>query len=225
MVHGPWCNTKTFPIKCRLCGASVFFFSCDHESRVFFEELGPPWPVHDCQDRRGEADTRPSSWPSIIGVSVLRGGQNRGDLLPGLGRSSQSIDSTIVRRISDNQNRIREIMRIEPLGPAPVQIIGVVQARGQPDLSKRYKMPRTAIGYDLLTKQIGDAEPLQFTVFVDELASDPAAVDYFSYTFLCPRHQVDRRVSKGAIIQVSLVPIDVLGVGRLWCAKTIERLH
>ena len=116
-------------------------------------------------------------------------------------------------------------MRVDPMGSTLVQVIGVVQACGQPDLPKRYNMPRNALGYGLLAKEIGDAEPLQFTVFVDELASDPAAVDFFSYTFLCSRNQVNRKVSKGAVVQVSLQPIDVLGVGRLWCAKQIERLH
>lgn len=26
----------------------VFYFSYGHGSKVFFDELGSPWPVHDC---------------------------------------------------------------------------------------------------------------------------------------------------------------------------------
>lgn len=48
--HGSWCNSKTRPIKCKYCGKDVFYFSCDHESSVFFEKLGNPWPKHLCKE-------------------------------------------------------------------------------------------------------------------------------------------------------------------------------
>lgn len=51
-VHGPWCNTRTFPMRCRYCGESVFFFMCDHGSRVLFDRLGQPWPIHRCMESR-----------------------------------------------------------------------------------------------------------------------------------------------------------------------------
>ncbi len=36
--------------RCPVCGASVFFYQSEHGSRVFFDELGPPWPKHPCTD-------------------------------------------------------------------------------------------------------------------------------------------------------------------------------
>lgn len=42
--------------RCPVCGASVFFYSSPHGGRVYFDELGPPWPKHPCTDtgvRRG----------------------------------------------------------------------------------------------------------------------------------------------------------------------------
>lgn len=33
---------------CPVCGAKVFFYANEHGSRVFFDELGPPWPKHPC---------------------------------------------------------------------------------------------------------------------------------------------------------------------------------
>lgn len=36
--------------KCPVCGAGVFFYANDHGSRVFFDDLGPPWPKHPCTD-------------------------------------------------------------------------------------------------------------------------------------------------------------------------------
>lgn len=36
---------------CPVCGAAVFFHQAWNGGRVFFDELGPPWPKHPCTDR------------------------------------------------------------------------------------------------------------------------------------------------------------------------------
>ena len=36
--------------KCPVCDADVFFYKNSHGSRVFFDDLGPPWPKHPCTD-------------------------------------------------------------------------------------------------------------------------------------------------------------------------------
>lgn len=36
--------------KCPVCGAGVFFYANEYGSRVFFDDLGPPWPKHPCTD-------------------------------------------------------------------------------------------------------------------------------------------------------------------------------
>lgn len=35
---------------CPVCGADVFFYNSPDGGRVFFDELGPPWPKHPCTD-------------------------------------------------------------------------------------------------------------------------------------------------------------------------------
>lgn len=35
---------------CPVCGAAVFFYQSPSGGRVFFDELGPPWPKHPCTD-------------------------------------------------------------------------------------------------------------------------------------------------------------------------------
>lgn len=47
-THGAWCHSITYLTRCRYCGRQVFFFSCDHGCKVFFNQLGPPWPLHEC---------------------------------------------------------------------------------------------------------------------------------------------------------------------------------
>jgi hypothetical protein len=36
--------------RCPVCGAVVFFYQSAYGGRVFFDELGPPWPKHPCTD-------------------------------------------------------------------------------------------------------------------------------------------------------------------------------
>jgi hypothetical protein len=36
--------------KCPVCGDAVYFYANEHGSRVFFDDLGPPWPKHRCTD-------------------------------------------------------------------------------------------------------------------------------------------------------------------------------
>lgn len=36
--------------KCPVCGVPVFFYANSFGSRVYFDDLGPPWPKHPCTD-------------------------------------------------------------------------------------------------------------------------------------------------------------------------------
>jgi len=36
--------------RCPVCGASVFFYRSPHNGRVFFDDVGWPWPKHPCTD-------------------------------------------------------------------------------------------------------------------------------------------------------------------------------
>ena len=199
---------------------------------MFFDDLGPPWPLHSCyyggpgggSTGGGPTTTGPSYWRALPGISIIRDGRRRSGLLPGLEPGEQSMDPGFIRRARDAQNPNRETMRIEPLGSKAAEIIGVVRERAQPDLAKRYKLERNSLGYSQLVQEIGEADPVQFTVLVDELAADPAAVDFFSYTFLSPKNKIGKEFRKGAAIRVKLRPVDVLGVGSFWKATDMERL-
>jgi hypothetical protein len=49
--------------QCPVCGAAVYFWSNAEGSRVYFDEMGPPWPKHPC------TDTRLHSFGSGVGLS------------------------------------------------------------------------------------------------------------------------------------------------------------
>src|ERR1051326_991514 len=44
--HRPDCSSKLWRTRCPNCRRTVFFFSCSCGSKVFFEHLGDPWPLH-----------------------------------------------------------------------------------------------------------------------------------------------------------------------------------
>ena len=57
--YAAWVKTKyrsdstgyTVPnARCPVCQASVYFYHSPDGGRVFFDELGPPWPKHPCTD-------------------------------------------------------------------------------------------------------------------------------------------------------------------------------
>lgn len=40
-------DSQTYKTNCPSCGGSVFFYQNEFGSRVFFDDLGPPWPKHE----------------------------------------------------------------------------------------------------------------------------------------------------------------------------------
>lgn len=55
----PCVDSYTNPnARCPVCGDNVFFYQSPHGGRVYFDELGPPWPKHPCTDK-GTIPDRP----------------------------------------------------------------------------------------------------------------------------------------------------------------------
>lgn len=46
---------------CPVCGAAVFFYQSARGGRVFFDELGPPWPKHPCTDTSSRLGKAPAT--------------------------------------------------------------------------------------------------------------------------------------------------------------------
>jgi hypothetical protein len=59
LSHNPWIGYLSFTgvssytnpnATCPVCGEPVFFYQSASGGKVFFDELGPPWPKHPCTD-------------------------------------------------------------------------------------------------------------------------------------------------------------------------------
>lgn len=46
---------------CPVCGAPVYYYESEYGGRVFFDELGPPWPKHPCTTHEPDRSPRQSS--------------------------------------------------------------------------------------------------------------------------------------------------------------------
>jgi hypothetical protein len=47
---------------CPVCGDEVFFYQSPYGGRIYFDELGPPWPKHLCTDNSSSKPSGRSSW-------------------------------------------------------------------------------------------------------------------------------------------------------------------
>jgi len=57
---------------CPVCGARVFFYQSPHGGRVFFDDLGWPWPKHPCTDNPRAQTARITTHGSSLGQTALR---------------------------------------------------------------------------------------------------------------------------------------------------------
>ncbi len=125
-THGYWCGAVTWPTKCPGCAEPVFFFKCNCGSKVFFDQLGDPWPIHDCE----------TSWTrNLIRVKDNSGGitvQFSEDV--SLHRSAQPfrVEEKIVvsGKLKKSQPTPDPIISIKPEDRAgPVTVIGILREK------------------------------------------------------------------------------------------------
>lgn len=82
--------------RCPVCSSAVHFYDLVNTGRVYFDELGPPWPKHPCTDKFSQfnagavIDGVASKWVTVLQVKVevadkgilcLSGKMPDGDLL------------------------------------------------------------------------------------------------------------------------------------------------
>ncbi len=84
---------------CPVCGASVFFYRSPDGGRVFFDELGPPWPKHPCTDNLERVPLRSESvsdrrygwqeesWSPVVGFELRKVRSNVYEIVSGSGYS------------------------------------------------------------------------------------------------------------------------------------------
>lgn len=229
-THGPDCETGTRPADCPTCGQQVFYFSCTCGSGVFFDALGPPWPIH--QDA-GDADSAGDAWPdwlnnvqlsvdadgSVVaqlpdlGVSIVRPGD-----AAGAGTEAPTARSRRRRPRRPRRPRTDPIVAVPPDPSATREFTGTLN-----ELIPIINL--TALGYAddgpmaaaMAKAMLGRRWADRFgriTVYTPRQGTDQQE----SYTALIPAGLIsDRRsVKRGITVAVKLTGIDVSDRRRDW---------
>ncbi len=196
-VHGVWCNTRTFRATCRGCSAGIFVFMCDCGSRVLFDALGQPWPVHDCDTSwtRGLVrTTHPDGSISVqlkSGIAIIR---------PAAGFA---VESSTLSRL---QRKVREdskppIQAIEPSLSGRKELVGALReiARNADPL-KAFDLPDTAMTWAMLGKRWENPVG-RITVHSDDGLDNQLG----SYTAWIPARFLGIGIERGIAVALSLV--------------------
>lgn len=221
-THGIHCNARTFPMKCTNCGDEVFYFSCNCGSKVFFDELGPPWPVHDCAFSKSDRDwarSRPKRKFGSGGVQV--------DLSPGVTATRPPeiafewhIDPVVEHRERNNarSRKLHPIESVPPGADSSVEIAGVVrEVRWHVDVYASLKVPRTPVSEGFLGP-LGSGVWSKITVHVLEDL-------IYSYTaWVATAALRQNAVTRDAAVSAVLHRQDVGGKAREWVCEGLATL-
>jgi hypothetical protein len=155
--YGPTARLIRPNAKCPVCGAPVYFYQNEFGSRVFFDELGPPWPKHPCTDKdehsigRGRSAVSPSyrKVPEINKILDLIESER---LKIGAFRSWMAVK--VKREIKIEDGRLLVLVNLLYPKSAPI----VVQAKGFPS-SVRAGAPLFLRGEKLTYWNVTKMEP------------------------------------------------------------------
>lgn len=217
-THGHWCNSKTWPTKCPACDALVYFFQCDCGSKVFFDDLGGSWPIHDCNASWAKNLIRHKSNSGGITVEISNGITVR--------RAPESFDieaSIINNARKRKSNKPDPIVSIKPesvLGETTV--IGILrEITLDVDISKALNIPSSSPIAAAFLGHLGN-KPLG-KITVHEPPSKENVLK--SYTIWVPKEMLsDSKNFKGVTVWVEILPITIPGFGKIWSCSSYDVL-
>ena len=199
-VHGYWCNSRAFPTKCRGCSSDIYVFMCNCGSRVLFDQLGPPWPVHDCDTSWARNLVRKTHANGSIsvqlkdGITIIRPAEGF------------AIESSFLATVKEKASKDYDppIQRIDPPRSGGKDIVGVLREIDRnPDLLRAFSLPDTSGTWALLGERW--KQPIgKITVHSDDGPGDQRE----SYTAWIPARLIrDRRIERGIPAILSLVSV------------------
>lgn len=94
---------------CPVCGQGVYYYQNELGSRVFFDELGPPWPKHSCTDTR--LNSAPSYEPQFGLTFRIRSQAQIAEIMAWRENRSTGFESAFVEQYGTNPWPLATIVR------------------------------------------------------------------------------------------------------------------
>ena len=201
-IHGFWCGAVTWPTRCPTCSERVFYFHCNCGSKVFFDELGDPWPKHQCF----------AAWGRTLKRTRGSGGSVTVELSEWVTAFRPPLGS-IHNEVVSSEKRRREwpppIVAISPrVHDEEVAVTGVVrEVRRGVDVYEAFNLDPTPMSAAFL-EALGEGDWGKVTIHVPT----PQAATLHSYTAWIPNEILDNpQHSRGATVEAVLRGFAVPG--------------
>lgn len=210
-IHGWWCNARTYPTVCRYCGRAVFYFSCDCGCKVFFDELGPPWPRHLCLPYL-EATYGQAMATRLLEMHRLRAGEEI------------SIEPEYAKTITDRQHNLvhpHRLIRQDPFSNGKIREIGYLREVGAPiDAYHAFGLPRSRFA-DALLGDSAERTYVRITLHTGDLSRE----DGNSYTgFVDATLFAASRAKRGDLVQFYLTTWEIPGCPAVWLCQRLAKI-
>lgn len=202
--HGPQCNSRTFPITCRFCNTAVYFFSCDHGSKVFFEALGAPWKIHQCAER------------SIAILGTDRINQAIADNMMSLKMSSgyiSKVQKAEEKRRQNPKKDEREIHKQDTYPGLKTEEYGIIRELIlNVNIFKKLNIEDTPLWRNTLKGLVSEAQ-VQITIHTGALGDE----EDNSFTFLVKQKVIKQKaLTVGDFVKCNLQGISIPGRRPVW---------
>jgi len=218
--HGWWCNSRTYPLICKYCGSKIFHLSCDCGSSVLFDELGWPWPRHQCAGHASKLTLSRLGQEDLSGSVLSYIAKDQADAI------AQLIERRIDREYgvaiqkaatTDKQcaNYSSWIIKQDPYHDARSTECGIImELLLNADIFKKANLAAGSIGIAMLGK-FAEENLAQITIHTGALAED--AMENCSFTFFVSEKVVKTlKLTKGSLVTAKLRGIAVSSRFPVW---------
>jgi len=219
-THGTWCNSRTFPTRCKYCGEEVFFFSCNCGCKVYFDGLGVPWPEHSCLEYKIAVYGKEAVEEAFAARMMQPGYSRRGY------RIQREYEEKVRRQRESDRHPQRLTVAIEPASymvgkSEPVKDLGrLTEIIVGVDAFRRSNIdPDNPIGSALI-QSFAKETMCQVTFLVDVLAD----ADRESYTCFVSQKEINTAgAQRGDLLEFHLVAENHPVLGCYWkCTKLMS---
>ena len=195
---------------CKYCGQQVFFFTCDHGSMVFFDELGAPWKIHACVERV---------------VALLGKERVEQEIAERMMTPYMSVDYERYVRFARKQRQDdpkweeKHLTRLDPYKSAETEEMGVIREMTlEVNVFKKLKIEDTPLWRRTLDNLINDAQA-QVTIHTGALGED----DPYNITFFVKRKIIkEKALTIGDFVQCKLIGYQVPGRDPVWLCTSLQ---